>query len=85
MATITTKGTLFNPELTSELFNKVQGHSAIAKLCGQSPMPFAGTDTLFSQWMAKFPLSVKAVKSLRVMQVLMLSPSSPSKSCISTA
>ena len=45
MATITTKGTLFNPELTSELFNKVQGHSAIAKLCGQSPMPFAGTDT----------------------------------------
>lgn len=45
MATITTKGTLFNAELTKELFDKVQGHSAIAKLCGQSPMPFAGTDT----------------------------------------
>ena len=37
MATITTKGTLFNSELTNELFNKVKGHSALAKLCGQSP------------------------------------------------
>lgn len=27
------------------MFNKVKGHSTLAKLCGQSPMPFAGTDT----------------------------------------
>ena len=45
MATKTTSGTLFKPELVTELFNKVKGHSSLAKLCGGSPMPFAGTDT----------------------------------------
>jgi HK97 family phage major capsid protein len=45
MATKTTSGTLFKPELVTELFSKVKGHSALAKLCGASPMPFAGTDT----------------------------------------
>ena len=45
MATKTTSGTLFKPELVTELFSKVKGHSALAKLSGASPMPFAGTDT----------------------------------------
>lgn len=45
MATKTTSGTLFKPELVTELFNKVKGHSSLAKLCGATPMPFAGTDT----------------------------------------
>ena len=45
MATITTSGTLFKPELVTDMFNKVKGHSALAKLCGTTPMPFAGTDT----------------------------------------
>lgn len=45
MATITTSGTLFKPELVTSMFNKVKGHSSLAKLCGASPMPFAGTDT----------------------------------------
>ena len=45
MGTKTTSGTLFNPELVSEMFNKVKGHSTLAKLSGASPMPFAGTDT----------------------------------------
>lgn len=45
MATKTTSGTLFKPELVTELFSKVKGHSALAKLCGATPMPFAGTDT----------------------------------------
>ncbi len=45
MATITTSGTLFKPELVTEMFDKVKGHSALAKLCGTTPMPFAGTDT----------------------------------------
>lgn len=40
----TTTGTLFNSEQTSELFNKVQGHSALAALSGQRPIPFSGTD-----------------------------------------
>lgn len=45
MATKTTSGTLFKPELVTEMFSKIKGHSSLAKLSGASPMPFAGTDT----------------------------------------
>lgn len=45
MSTTTTSGTLFKPELVTEMFNKVKGHSTLAKLCGAKPMPFSGTDT----------------------------------------
>lgn len=41
----TKAGTLFKPELVQEMFNKVNGHSALAKLCNMTPMPFAGTET----------------------------------------
>lgn len=44
-STTTTSGSLFTPEQTSELFNKVSGHSALAKLSAQNPIPFSGTDT----------------------------------------
>lgn len=44
MSTTTTSGTLFTPELVTDLFSKVQGHSTLAKLCDASPMPFAGTE-----------------------------------------
>ena len=43
--TKTTSGTLFKPELVTEIFSKVKGHSSLAKLSGATPMPFAGTDT----------------------------------------
>ena len=42
MATNTTAGINFPPELVSEMFNAVRGHSALARLCGAKPMPFAG-------------------------------------------
>ena len=45
MSKTTTSATLFNPELVKEMFNKVKGHSSLAKLSGASPMPFAGIDT----------------------------------------
>ena len=45
MGTKTTSGTLFNPELVTQMFNKVKGHSSLAKLSGATPMPFSGTDT----------------------------------------
>lgn len=45
MPTTTTSGILFTPELVTSMFDKVKGHSSLAKLCGASPMPFAGTDT----------------------------------------
>lgn len=45
MPTTTTSGTLFKPELVKELFSKVKGHSTLAKLCGESPIPFSGTET----------------------------------------
>lgn len=45
MANKTTSGTLFKPELVTEMFNKVKGHSSLAKLSGAEPMPFSGTDT----------------------------------------
>lgn len=40
----TTSGTLFNTEQTREIFSKVAGHSALAQLSGQTPIPFSGTD-----------------------------------------
>ena len=43
MANTTTASTLnFPPELVSEMFNAVKGHSALAKLCTAKPMPFSG-------------------------------------------
>lgn len=45
MSTITNSGTLFKPELVTDMFNKVKGHSSLAKLCGATPIPFTGTDT----------------------------------------
>lgn len=44
MGTTTTTGTLFKPELVTEMFNKVKGHSTLAKLSGGTPIPFAGID-----------------------------------------
>lgn len=38
------KGTLFSPELVTEIMNKVQGHSTLAKLSTQTPIPFNGTE-----------------------------------------
>ncbi len=42
MATLS-KGDLFSAALQKELFNKVKGHSSLAKLSGQDPIPFNGT------------------------------------------
>lgn len=36
------KSTNFDPVLVTDLINKVKGHSTLAKLSGQSPMPFNG-------------------------------------------
>lgn len=44
MGTTTTSGTLFKPELVTEMFDKVKGHSTLAKLSGGTPIPFAGID-----------------------------------------
>lgn len=38
------KGTLFNPELVKEIMSKVKGHSTLAKLSTQTPIPFNGTE-----------------------------------------
>lgn len=44
MATITSANAMFPAQLVSETFDKVKGHSSLAKLCGASPMPFAGIE-----------------------------------------
>lgn len=36
------KGSYFPEELVTEMFNKVRGHSSLAKLCPQSPVSFNG-------------------------------------------
>lgn len=41
------KGALFPAELTSEMFNLVQGKSSLAKLSGSKPIPFNG-QTMFT-------------------------------------
>ena len=38
----TSRGTLFAPELVSDLITKVRGKSSIAALCAQTPIPFNG-------------------------------------------
>lgn len=40
-------GTKFPPELVREMFDKTKGHSALAKLSGQTPIAFAG-NTVFT-------------------------------------
>lgn len=45
MSTITTGTSLFPSELAKDIFVKVNGFSSLAKLSGQSPVPFAGEDT----------------------------------------
>ncbi|MGI6349637.1 MAG: phage major capsid protein [Eubacteriales bacterium] len=41
MATLS-KGTLFNPEIVSEIINGVKGKSSLAALAAQTPIPFNG-------------------------------------------
>lgn len=38
------KGTLFSEELVKDLFNKVAGHSSLAKLGGTTPVSFVGNE-----------------------------------------
>lgn len=42
MATITKATNLFPAELVTDVFNKAKGHASLAKLSGQTPIPFSG-------------------------------------------
>ena len=44
MASTLTRGTLFTPQQTNEMFSKVRGKSALAKLSASEPIPFNGKD-----------------------------------------
>lgn len=44
MAEAMKAGTLFTPELVTEIMSKVQGYSTLAKLSRQKPMPFNGVE-----------------------------------------
>lgn len=44
MATTIAKGSLFPADLEQEIFNKVKGHSSIAKMSKQDAIPFVGKD-----------------------------------------
>lgn len=46
MAEVLSKGTLFSPELVTDLFNKVKGKSSVAVLSGQEPIPFNGNEVM---------------------------------------
>ena len=47
MSSILSKGALFPPELTNQLFNLAKGKSSLAKLSGATPIPFNGA-TVFT-------------------------------------
>ena len=47
MSEILSKGALFPPQLTNQLFNLVKGKSSLARLSGASPIPFNG-ETVFT-------------------------------------
>lgn len=38
----TSKGTMFDPTLVTDLITKVKGKSSLASLCAQTPIPFNG-------------------------------------------
>lgn len=44
MGKITNASTLFKPELVTEIISLVKGRSALARLCGGTPIPFAGIE-----------------------------------------
>lgn len=44
MGKITNSGTFFNPQLVKDIISRVNGHSSLAKLCGGTPIPFAGVE-----------------------------------------
>ena len=46
MAETLNKGDLFPPVLVPDLISKVKGHSSLALLSAQEPMPFNGTETV---------------------------------------
>lgn len=46
MAAITTSTNLFPEKLVTDVFSKVKGHSSLAKLSGQSPIPFSNTEQM---------------------------------------
>lgn len=46
MAEVLSKGTLFSPELVTDLFNKVKGKSSVAILAKQEPIPFNGVEVM---------------------------------------
>ena len=39
---VLSRGSLFQPQLVTDLINKVQGESSLAKMTGQTPIPFNG-------------------------------------------
>ena len=44
MGSTLSKGTLFTPQQTNEMFAKVRGKSSLAKLSASEPIPFNGKD-----------------------------------------
>jgi HK97 family phage major capsid protein len=44
MADVLSRGTLFSPELVTDLIDRVKGKSSIARLSGQTPLPFNGIE-----------------------------------------
>lgn len=44
MSDVLTRGTMLPPEIVTSIFNKVGGHSSIAKLSAQIPVPFNGAE-----------------------------------------
>lgn len=44
MADVLTRGTMLPPQIVETMFNKVGGHSSLAKLSAQTPIPFNGVD-----------------------------------------
>ena len=46
MATNTAAGTMFPEKLVSEMFQKANRHSALAKLSASKPIPFSGNDVM---------------------------------------
>lgn len=62
----TTKGSLFDPTLVTDLMTKVRGKSSLAALCAQTPIPFNGLRNSCFPWINDIDIVARVARKQRV-------------------
>ena len=72
MGNTLSKGTLFPPVIADEVFSKVKGKSALARLSAAEPIPFNGEDVFTFHLIVRLTLLLRMAQSQMVEQQLLL-------------